>query len=72
MTISSLIGGRTEGQSVDSGTSDDIACETLPYQLLRMDVSSIYSVCATQDISEYVSLDKEARQRKKLWKEPWK
>ena len=29
VTISSLMGGR-EGQTVDSGTSDDIACETLP------------------------------------------
>ena len=32
VTITSLMGGR-EGQSVDSGTSDDIACETLPLQI---------------------------------------
>ena len=33
------------------------------------DLTSIYSVCAIQDISECVSLDKETRQRKRLWRE---
>ena len=32
------------------------------------DLTSIYSVCAIQDISECMSLDKETRQRKRLWR----
>ena len=30
----------------------------------------MYSVCATRDNTECISLDKETRQRKSLWKEP--
>ena len=40
-----------------------------------MDVTSLttpihFVVCAIQDISECLSLDKETRQRKRLWREP--
>ena len=33
------------------------------------DLTSIYSVCALRDISECMGLDKEIRQRKRLWRE---
>ena len=33
------------------------------------DLTSIYSVCAIRDISECMSLDKETRHKKRLWRE---
>ena len=45
MTISSLMWGR-EGQSVDSGTSDDIACETLPEQTTGGYMQITFRKCA--------------------------